>query len=280
MCRSLKADEIDVRVQSFSVDNQTKECKGATLLLYKNARVDMDILDEEYGKFGWQRTHAFKDGKLYCTVSVWDEQKQMWISREDVGTESNTEAEKGQASDSFKRANVNFGIGRELYTAPFIYIKADQFKAYKRTQDKSGNPIYATYDKFSVADVDIKDKQIIGLSIRNDTSKKIVFTYGTIKGQNQDDKQTDKQTDKQDQPKPQKELKTGENEPTMTVEEASAFVIDHELHKGEELGKVWRIDFASIPKMYETGSTDLRWAIDTLNEAVKQSKAKKNESNN
>jgi len=106
-----------------------------------------------------------------------------------------------------------------------------------------------------------------------DTDK---YSYGENTGSNSNAQQPPKQ----DPPKPHKEPKTGGNEPTMTVEEASAFVIDHELHKGEELGKVWKSDFASIPKMYETGSTDLRWAIDILNEAVKQSKAKKNESNN
>ena len=90
MCRNLKASEIEVRVQS-------QKANGLILLLYKNARVDMDILDEKFGKLGWQRKHEFKDGKLYCTVSVWDKEKGQWISREDVGTESNTEAEKEQA---------------------------------------------------------------------------------------------------------------------------------------------------------------------------------------
>ena len=271
MCRALRADEIDVRVQSLQEDFRTKEVTGAILLLYKNARVDMDILDEEYGKLGWQRTHEFKDGKLYCTVSVWDKEKQMWISREDVGTESYQDAEKGQASDSFKRANVNFGIGRELYTAPSIWISANGIKAYK---DNKG--FNKSKDKFSVVEIDIQDKQIKGLVIKNDSKGEIVFTYGTLKGKYQGKQQPPKQ-------EPTKATKRAENrgnEPTLTVEEASAFVIDHELHKGEELGKVWRSDFASISKMYETGSTDLRWAIDTLNEAVKQSKAKKNESNN
>lgn len=254
MCRALKASEIDVRLQS-----QTD--KGIILLLYKNARVDMDILDEEYGKLGWQRTHTFKDGKLYCTVSVWDKEKQMWISREDVGTESNTEAEKGQASDSFKRANVNFGIGRELYTSPFIWVPAGNY---------SVNAKGKTTDKFSVEGIDIKDKQIIGLSIKNDNTGKVVFTYGTLK----DPRTAAPKPPKQAPTKTENEPKTVENEPKMTVEEASKFKIDHEtIHTGELLGDVWKHDFASIPNLYETGSTDLRWAIDTLNKAIKQSKA-------
>jgi hypothetical protein len=165
MCRDLRADEIDVRVQS-------QKQSGLILLLYKNARVDMDILDETFGKFGWQRKHEFKDGKLYCTVSVWDSEKQMWISREDVGTESNTEAEKGQASDSFKRANVNFGIGRELYTAPFIFIKAEDCTALKQDGAK-----WKCFDAFEVEQIIIEHKRIMALSIKNTRSGKRCYVW-------------------------------------------------------------------------------------------------------
>ena len=129
--RKLKADEIDVRIGSTKLENpQDKYSRviAASYLLYKDARVDMRLLDEVVGAMNWQRKHEFKDGKLYCTVSIWDEEKKMWIAKEDVGVESNTEAEKGQASDSFKRACFNFGIGRELYTAPFIWIEAKDVK--------------------------------------------------------------------------------------------------------------------------------------------------------
>ena len=119
--RLLKADEIDARV------SQVFE-SGAVLLLYKDARVDQRILDETFGPMSWQRSHQIIDGNLYCTVSVWDEKTQQWVSKQDVGTESFTEAEKGQASDSFKRACFNWGIGRELYTAPFIWCTAEKIK--------------------------------------------------------------------------------------------------------------------------------------------------------
>jgi len=114
--RRLLASEIDVRVATV------KEGKGMSLLLYKDARVDQNILDETVGGTNWQRKHELIGNNLYCTVSIWDEHKQMWVSKQDVGTESKTEAEKGQASDSFKRACFNWGIGRELYTAPFIWV--------------------------------------------------------------------------------------------------------------------------------------------------------------
>lgn len=117
--RLLRPDEIDARVQRVTP-------KGVMLLLYKDARCDMNILDETFGAMGWQRKHEVIDGRLYCTVSVWDDDKMQWISKQDVGTESNTEKEKGQASDSFKRACFNWGIGRELYTAPFIWFNTGE----------------------------------------------------------------------------------------------------------------------------------------------------------
>lgn len=113
--RLLRADEIEARVAAVTA-------KGCSLLLYKDARCDMRLLDETFGSMNWTRSHEVIDGNLYCNVSVWDEVKKTWVTKQDVGTESYTEKEKGQASDSFKRACFNFGIGRELYTAPFIWI--------------------------------------------------------------------------------------------------------------------------------------------------------------
>lgn len=113
----LKAEDIECRIQKI-----TKE--GAILLLYKTARVDMRILDEVYGEMNWQRHHEVINGNLFCTISVWDSEKSQWVSKQDVGTESNAEAEKGQASDAFKRAGFAWGIGRELYDAPFIFVQA------------------------------------------------------------------------------------------------------------------------------------------------------------
>lgn len=111
--RLLRADEIECRVSTINE-------KGLSLLLFKDARVDQRILDETFTPFGWRRTHQCIDGKLYCTVEVWDSAKGQWVAKQDVGTESYSEKEKGQASDSFKRACFNWGVGRELYTAPFI----------------------------------------------------------------------------------------------------------------------------------------------------------------
>lgn len=121
--RKLREDEIDCRIQSLNEKNGTV---GAVVLLYKDARVDMRMLDEVVGALNWQREHKIVGDCLYCTVSIYNENTGEWVSKSDVGTESNTEKEKGQASDSFKRACFNWGIGIELYTAPFIWVKYQQ----------------------------------------------------------------------------------------------------------------------------------------------------------
>lgn len=113
--RPLQAQDIEVRVGGVYKS-------GVTFLLYKNARVDMAILDESVGEFNWQRDHKEVKGNLYCGIGIFDERKEEWVWKWDCGTESYTEKEKGEASDSFKRAGFNWGIGRELYTAPMIYL--------------------------------------------------------------------------------------------------------------------------------------------------------------
>ena len=165
MCkfRDLRADEIECRVQSVKVN-------GLVLLLYKDARVDMNILDETVGSTNWQREHYECKGNLFCRVGIW--RNNAWVWKSDCGTESNTEAQKGEASDSFKRACFNWGIGRELYTAPFTWIPADKCNI----QDGK-----KCFDKFIVKSITIKDKQITALEIYNDTKKCIAFTYGNNK---------------------------------------------------------------------------------------------------
>lgn len=263
MCRNLKASEIEVRVQS-----QTKS--GLILLLYKNARVDMDILDETYGKYGWQRKHEFKDGRLYCTVSVWDAEKQQWISREDVGTESNTEAEKGQASDSFKRACVNFGSGRELYTSPFIFVKNGEFAVNDKDKCK---------DTFSVKEIVIEDKVIVGLSIINDSTNKIVYDFGKCKGKNKGSISNEKKEDKQTHTKTENEPKTSLNEPknetTMTYDEALNHVVEVTSLAGKTLKEVYKTERAMIPIIYEQGAAKTKKAIDIIQAEIKKAKENK-----
>ena len=148
--RLLSAQDIECRAQQVA-----KDFSWCSLLLYKNARVDMQILDETFGRFGWKRSHELINGRLYCTVSIYDEEKGQWVSKQDVGVESNTEAEKGQASDAFKRACFNVGIGRELYTAPKIFISL--------TKDDVKNSRLST--RFDVRAIEYTNNQISYLQI-------------------------------------------------------------------------------------------------------------------
>lgn len=173
MFRNLKADEIDVRVSQINED-------WLTLLLYKDARVDQDILDETVTPMGWQREHKELKGNIYCGISIYDEDRKQWVTKWDCGKESFTEAEKGEASDSFKRAGFNWGIGRELYTSPVIFIP-------RYAKDKNGNQIelfevkknsnkISTKTRFQVEAIEITNKVITGLSIKNNKNIR-VFTY-------------------------------------------------------------------------------------------------------
>lgn len=159
----LTATDIECRIQQITN-------KGAILLLYKTARVDMRILDEVYGSMNWQRHHEVINNNLFCTISVWDSEKAQWISKQDVGTESNAEAEKGQASDAFKRAGFAWGIGRELYDAPFIFIQApidkyDRFTVKEIKYDKEKREFT------SLVIVDKKGKERYRLGTKTDRSK-------------------------------------------------------------------------------------------------------------
>jgi hypothetical protein len=156
--RDLTKDEIECRVQS---------CKenGLVLLLYKDARVDMNILDETVGPLNWQRRHTRDNAN--CIVSIWDDEKKQWIEKEDTGTESATEAAKGLCSDSFKGACFCVGIGRELYTAPFIWIPAEKCNIKNNR----------CYDKFKVEKIRIENKRITALAIWNESTNKRAYVW-------------------------------------------------------------------------------------------------------
>ena len=162
--RDLKAEEIECRVQSVKQN-------GLVLLLYKDARCDMNILDETVGPENWQRQHYEVKGNMFCQVGIFcrPEHKEFgdWVWKGDCGTESNTEAQKGEASDSFKRACFNWGIGRELYTAPFIWIPAEKCNI------SNGK----CYDKFDVVKIGIEDKKIVGIRIMNVTKDEVAFSW-------------------------------------------------------------------------------------------------------
>ena len=152
--RNLNKDEIECKIQAV------KDGQGLTLLLYKTARTDILILDEMFGKMNWQCEYKEIKGNMYCGISVYDESKSQWVTKWDCGVESAFgDKQKGEASDAFKRAGFKWGIGIELYTAPFIWISSDKCNI------RNGK----CYDKFEVEKIAIENKVITGLAIRNTT---------------------------------------------------------------------------------------------------------------
>lgn len=169
--RRLYETEIECRVAQCG-KNKGKDGAWCSILLYKDARVDQRILDEVFGPMNWQREHVLIGDRLYCTVSIWDAEKGQWIKKQDVGTESYTEKEKGQASDSFKRACFNVGIGRELYTAPKIFINLNEGE-YKASGDK----VYPSIS-LDVKEILYDDKGNISKLILVDSKGNERYTYG------------------------------------------------------------------------------------------------------
>lgn len=163
--RMLNADEIDCRVGTVTD-------KGVSLLMYKDARVDMRLLDEVVGPMNWKRDHELINGNLFCTVSIRDEKTGEWVSKQDVGVESNTEKEKGQASDAFKRACFNWGIGRELYTCPFVWITLAENEWKMGTGGKK-----QPRTRFYVKDIQYKDGKVTKLVIVDDGGR-VRYSFG------------------------------------------------------------------------------------------------------
>lgn len=199
--RKLTADEIDCRVGTISD-------KGFSLLLYKDARCDQRILDETVGAFNWQRDHKEVKGNMFCGVGIHildlDEGFQsQWVWKWDCGVESNTEKEKGEASDSFKRACFNWGIGRELYTAPFIWVNGNT------TKNAKGNFV-PTYKSIKVVRLEYNEDHISALTISGDGE--VIFEWGTKKQQHAEPKVE----------QPKKAQPTADNS-TLSLEEAQAF---------------------------------------------------------
>lgn len=171
----LKATEIDFRIQSIN--------KGgyATILAYKDARVDINRLNEVLGEQYWKRSHQLLGDRLYCTISIWNKNIQQWVDKQDVGTESYTEKEKGQASDSFKRACFNLGIGIELYDYPIIQIKLNEDEFYMegdraKQSFKLNLRDWVWYNEFT-------DGKLTYLGCR-DANSKIRFQWGKPKPKN------------------------------------------------------------------------------------------------
>lgn len=135
--------------------------------------MDQRILDETFGIFGWKRSHQCIDGSLYCTVEILDRESGQWVAKQDVGTNGLAEKEKSQASDSFKRACFNWGIGRELYTAPFIWIPAGKAEIQKRGER------FFCHDRFHVGSIGYNaEREITQLKILDEKGRTVYELKG------------------------------------------------------------------------------------------------------
>lgn len=171
--RSLKPDEVECRVQSVKQN-------GCSILLYKTARVDASVLDETVGPENWQCRFYDVNGATYCSLGIrvtrgarmtlesYDE----WVWKDDAGSEGTIEKEKSTASSAFKRAGFKWGIGRELYSSPFLWIP----ESACRIQNARGK--YVCYDRFSVADMSVRDGKIVYLKIYNETLHRVCYEWG------------------------------------------------------------------------------------------------------
>lgn len=167
--RTLQPNEIQVRVGSVTQ-------KGATFLLYKDARCDMNMLDETVGVENWQREHSCIDGTIYCRVGINvnfrnPDAAPVWVWKQDAGSESNMEAEKGASSSSFKRACVNWGLGRELYSSPFIFIPLETVQRGNKWELKN------KFVKFFVAAIEYNAQRDIIALVIADENGEVAFSY-------------------------------------------------------------------------------------------------------
>ena len=150
--RQLEKDEIEVR------PTDTKSKGSCTLLLYMDSRAAVTVLNEAVGPFNWQiEYHDTCDGKLYGRLSIWDEEKNMWVAKEDTGEESNIDARKGEASDILKRCLVRWGFSA-LYTAPRIKIKCPDKYYFNDKMTMTFSVSKIKYDNGKIVELEIVDR--------------------------------------------------------------------------------------------------------------------------
>ncbi len=170
--RLLKAEEIEVRVADSSSYKTYFEHGYVRLLLYKDARCDMNILDETVGPMNWKKTYTRNNSN--CILSIWDENKNQWVEKEDSGSASgnNSERDKTLASDSFKRAAVAWGIGRELYTSPKCLFPVSELNDISAEKCR---------ESFSIKEITYKDRSIESVTIQASSGAEIIMNVDMSK---------------------------------------------------------------------------------------------------
>lgn len=187
--RDLRADELELRVGATTES-------GFSLLIYKTARADANVLDETVGVFNWQKRFYQVKNTMICSIGINvnydDENKEpYWVWKDDAGDESNTEAIKGEASDSFKRAGFAYSIARKLYNSPFIWLNKDNNNDPRKTH-------------YAIKEIGYDDTTVVRLVIINEKTKQEVFTYGVNRNskRNTEVNPVEKDNDSDDENKP------------------------------------------------------------------------------
>ena len=196
----LTVNDLDFRV------HQVTNSGYAIILPYKSARVDMLRLDTVVGRDYWQRKHEVINDNLFCYIGVYNKEIKEWIWKSDVGTESFTEKEKGQASDAFKRAGFNWGIGRELYEYPTIIVQLNPDEITEKNGKKTAS------SKFKPNDwnweLQSGEDGIPTLLIAKDKTGNVRFSYNKNNSSNT-------QSVKQEQPKQKAKSEPKEDKPKV-----------------------------------------------------------------
>lgn len=152
----LTREDIELRIGQMSKDG-TK----ASLLLYQDARCGMKYLDQVVGAGKWQKKYYEVRGLVICSLGIYDDDTQQWVWKDDTGTAGSIEEEKSIISDSFKRCCVCWGLARELYTSPTIWVKVE-----------------SKYDKFYVKSISYNEqREIKSIEIVNEKHE-LVYSWG------------------------------------------------------------------------------------------------------
>lgn len=254
--RDLKPSDVEVRVAMC-------QANGLSLLIYKDARVDQQILDETVGQLNWKKSYREVKGNLYCTIEIWDSDKSTWIAKEDCGVESNTEKEKGEASDAQKRAGFAWGIGRELYSAPFIWVNSSDCSIEERSKG-----VYACRDHFSVSEMKIEDKKIVDLQIVNDNTEAIVYQMKKAKASSGKPSGRKTGTVRQTEVNVSEPSRSGTKKKNMTLAQA----LDHKLpnRAGEMISLK---DYISVCKTAEQQEKMMKFLAEKVKERNGHSEA-------
>jgi len=268
--KPLTGDEIELRIGMAKYSSG-----GFSILLYKTARTDRNRLDEAFGVFGWKNKYRHDvNGNIVAQISVWDEVKEQWVMKEDIGVESRTEKEKGQYSDSFKRAGFKWGIGVELYKAPFIWIDWPK-NSNNWYGDKKKRPS-ARVQNWSIELFD-NDKGILGGFKILDKYGNVKHTYSPNKKSNKPPTPSKSKSKNKSKSKSNKSTKKKEEPTQKQVELAMKLLKSHVFPEEEKQKIIDRLDNIETKDKY---SDAIDWIKTELEDRKAAEKQEKEEANN